>query len=494
MFGYTQLYEIHFYIRTISPSHMASYQQVLRLSQIYLSDGPEYAELQGTNNIHRENVPGIHVELKFNDAYGDMYKELLNERGIDDIPVELYQVQYKYFSASKEVYYRFSPVKSVFIDAGHNNYSHVVSHFISSNVDELLSDEEKLDISREYRKSRSDFSNNPNVVKLNSEVAQRYKFDNRPISVSFQEETLDAWKDQLTIALAKVPFDNIGFGTQNVIKTELAIKSTADKVNILLMEEPENNLSYTNMMRMLEQIRDTTNKQIFVATHSSYVANTLSLKNLFLVNKGKAEAFSKIPSETFKFFQKLPGYDTLRAVLANKIIFVEGPTDELIVEKCYLDTFKRMPIDDGIDIIAINGLSFRRFCDITISLKKTVAVITDNDCKETPEANVDDKMKQKYGDYYNSEHVKFFVEQDPKLYTIEPSVLAVNSRKDADGELIPNIEFQNIVCPNKEAPMSFERLKDYMENNKTEWALRVFESDDKIKYPSNIINVNALTE
>ena len=124
------------------------------------------------------------------------------------------------------------------------------------------------------------------------------------------------------------------------------------------MEEPENNLSYTNMMRMLEQIRDTTNKQIFVATHSSYVANTLSLKNLFLVNKGKAEAFSKIPSETFKFFQKLPGYDTLRAVLANKIIFVEGPTDELIVEKCYLDTFKRMPIDDGIDIIAINGLSF----------------------------------------------------------------------------------------------------------------------------------------
>ena len=32
MFGYTQLYEIHFYIRTISPSHMASYQQVLGLS------------------------------------------------------------------------------------------------------------------------------------------------------------------------------------------------------------------------------------------------------------------------------------------------------------------------------------------------------------------------------------------------------------------------------------------------------------------------------
>ena len=32
MFGYTQLYEIHFYIRAISPSHMASYQQVLGLS------------------------------------------------------------------------------------------------------------------------------------------------------------------------------------------------------------------------------------------------------------------------------------------------------------------------------------------------------------------------------------------------------------------------------------------------------------------------------
>ena len=35
MFGYTQLYEIHFYIRAISPSHMASYQQVLGLSRFF---------------------------------------------------------------------------------------------------------------------------------------------------------------------------------------------------------------------------------------------------------------------------------------------------------------------------------------------------------------------------------------------------------------------------------------------------------------------------
>jgi predicted ATP-dependent endonuclease of OLD family len=32
---------------------------------------------------------------------------------------------------------------------------------------------------------------------------------------------------------------------------------------------------------------------------------------------------------------KLPGYDTLRLILCNKAILVEGPSDELIVQKAY---------------------------------------------------------------------------------------------------------------------------------------------------------------
>ena len=452
--------------------------------EVYLEDNDEVAIYKGKNNELREDAAGIRVEVSFNDEYADLYLELLRSGSIDDIPIELYKVQYKYFS-SKDVIYRFSPVKSVIIDASHKNYSHVVSNFINSNIEGLLSEQERMDISREYRSNRNAFKRSNNIQKLNAEVSKRHKFDGRPVSIDFQEETIDAWKDQMTVSLAYVPFDNIGFGTQNVIKTELAIQNSPDKVNVLLMEEPENNLSYTNMTRMLEQIKNTTDKQIFIATHSSYVANKLSLQNLFLVDHGKSVPFSNLSDDTFKFFQKLPGFDTLRAVLARKIIFVEGPTDELIVERCYIDEYEHLPIDDGIDIIVARGLTFKRLCDITILLKKKVAVITDND--EHPE-----NMRDRYKEY-----VEFFVEQNPKLHTIEPSVLAVNSDLDENGNFVPHLAFQYIVNQKTKRQMSFDELDEFMEkdNNKVEWAFRVFDSPKKIEYPENIKNaIHAVKE
>ena len=455
--------------------------------EVYLDDVAELALYKGKNNELREDVPGIRVEVSFNDEYADLYCKLLDEQDIEDIPVELYKVHYKYFNG-QEVLYRFAPVKSVLIDAGHKNYTHVVSQFINSNIEGLLTDQEKLDIGREYRKSRSQFKKNPSIQKLNAEVAEKHTFDGRIVSVDFQEETVDAWKDQMTVALDDVPFDNVGFGTQNVIKTELAILNSPDKVNILLMEEPENNLSYTNMTRMLEQIRKAAGKQIFIATHSSYVANTLSLKNLFLVRNGMAKAFSNISDDTYEFFQKLPGFDTLRAVLANKIIFVEGPTYELIVKKCYKGLYGNLPIDDGIDVIVAKGLTFKRFCDITMLLKKKVAVITDNDCEGKKTDVVEDKIKSRYEGYYGTQYVDFFVEQNPKLHTIEPSVLAANCDQAPDGTLTPHLEFQQIVNKRNKKPMTFEELTAFMESNKVEWAFRVFESEKPIYYPKNIID------
>jgi len=36
--------------------------------------------------------------------------------------------------------------------------------------------------------------------------------------------------------------------------------------------------------------------------------------------------------DTYNYFIKLPGFNTLRVLLANKIILVEGPADELIIQ------------------------------------------------------------------------------------------------------------------------------------------------------------------
>lgn len=98
---------------------------------------------------------------------------------------------------------------------------------------------------------------------------------------------MDEWKRQMAISIDTIPFEQIGFGTQNAIKVELAIAHDAEEVNMILMEEPENCLSHTNMAKLVHRVSSTEGKQIFISTHSSFIANKLNLGNLLLVEKAK---------------------------------------------------------------------------------------------------------------------------------------------------------------------------------------------------------------
>ena len=86
-----------------------------------------------------------------------------------------------------------------------------------------------------------------------------------------------------------------------------------------------------------------------------------------------------MPKETYEYFLKLSGYDTLRLILAKSIILVEGPTDELIIQKAYLDKYNTLPIYNGIDIMAVGGLAFKNYCNLAKISEKKIFITTDND-------------------------------------------------------------------------------------------------------------------
>lgn len=71
-----------------------------------------------------------------------------------------------------------------------------------------------------------------------------------------------------------------------------------------------------------------------------------------------------LPPSTRDYFMRLPGHDTLRMSLAKKVILVEGPSDELIVQKAFFATNSKMPLEAGIDVLSVNGLAGPRFLDI----------------------------------------------------------------------------------------------------------------------------------
>ena len=111
-----------------------------------------------------------------------------------------------------------------------------------------------------------------------------------------------------------IPYSNAGRGLQCLLKTELALNNiNTNKDKIILIEEPENHLSYSNMNNLSDIIQVNSNKkssQIIISTHSSFVLNKWGIENLILLSNKKSSKITNLSSDTEKYFKAISGYDT----------------------------------------------------------------------------------------------------------------------------------------------------------------------------------------
>lgn len=443
------------------------------LIEAYCINDPSLSDYKGTNNDLAEECAGIGLTIDFDKEYSEKYQELLESKEIFDIPIEFYKAKFSYFNGTKTVLFRTGPFKVSSIDTTRKDYSYIVNRFVSDNISSNLTEKEIIDLSVEYRKNRNGFIENSIVKALNNKLEKNIQLADKKIQMGIQETALDHWKSDMTISVDDTLFDNVGFGTQNSIKIELAIKNKIDETNIILVEEPENNLSYGNMAKLLSKIFDNSEKQIFISTHSSYVVNKLGLSNVFILCQGKIASLKDLDEETIRYFMKLPGYDTLRLVLANKVILVEGPTEELLITRAYIDKYGKDPIQDGIDILSVGSLAFKRYCNIAKTIRKKVKIVTDND------GDINKNITQKYNGYSD---VEIFYDHDESNYTLEVSVL--NANKNDFDNFRKSISKKDSLVDKDEG-----QILDFMKNNKVEWAMRVYSYKEKIEYPEYIKNV-----
>ena len=329
---------------------------------------PAVKAYQGTNNMLLEDAVGVRIQIGLNNDYRGTYKQLVKEGKVTDIPIELYKIEFCSF-ARPEYYINLISKKIAFIDTTKKDYGSVLSRFVSTSINSYLTDDQMTGLRLAYRSNRSDFINDIAVQELNSKLKENNKFRDKIVSLNLREGDVDDWKNEMEIVLDGVPLENMGFGTQNMFKSEMVVQQNSD-IDILVMEEPENNLSYSNMSLLISRLSEEKERQLFISTHSSYVANKLGLNSIQLVKDGVVKSFSSLNKDTYEFFTKLPGFNTLRVVLANKVILVEGPADELIVQRAYLDYYGKLPIEDGIDVIAVSGVGFQRYCDVAKLINK----------------------------------------------------------------------------------------------------------------------------
>ena len=335
-------------------------------------------------------------------------------------------------------------------------------------VDDVLTEGQRHELALAYRKLRHGFAQKPGVKTINERLEQQgSSATNKKLTVQVDMSSRSQWESEITAHLDDLPFDCAGKGEQCRIQMRLAI-ADSDKSQVLLIEEPENHLSHSNLNMLMDDIgQDCADRQVIVTTHSAFVLNKLGIDNLRLIaHNGQTTAFTSITPDTKDYFVKLPGYNTLRLVLSRRCILVEGPSDELIVQRAYKDKHQKLPLEDGVDVVSVGSLAFNRFLEIAVPLKLTVCVVTDND------GNVA-ALKSKYKQFVKCSTIKICYDEDETCPTLEPQLLKANS----------------LATLNKVFGKTYaddEALLTFMNQNKTDCALTMFETDQQWDAPGYI--------
>lgn len=206
---------------------------------------------------------------------------------------------------------------------------------------------------------------------------------------------------------------------QCFIKTELALNRTGNGVDTVLIEEPENHLSYMKMLELINLIKykGSQNRQLFISTHSDLIATRLNLKKCILFNSASTKVCSlkNLDEDTANFFIKAPDNNMLLFVLSHKVILVEGDAEFILIEALYKKTLNKELSSSRIGVISVDGKCFKRYLQIAEILGNKVAVITDNDKDYTK------NITNNYSEYISNQHpnISIFADKDNERYTFE---------------------------------------------------------------------------
>lgn len=437
--------------------------------EVYFQEDKNLAFFKGTNNSLKESCYGIQLKIELDDSYSEEFNEYIRKEEVNTIPVEYYKVNWFPFSQSEILNSRKIPCKMSLIDTSTVNLYGGKDYYITQTIDNVLDESEKAELSILYRLLREKFAKEDNLKKINEDLKlDNDYFKDKELKLSVDISSKKNWQTNLTSYLDDIPFQNIGKGEQSILKMLLALKrKDAQSSSIILIEEPENHLAFSSLnilMRLIDEQCE--NRQLFIVTHSSYVLNKLGIDNLILLSHDSNTKLNQLTPETTNYFKKLSSYDSLRFILSEKVILVEGPSDDLILQKAYMKEHNKLPIEDGIDIISLSGLSFKRYLELAKPLKKEVKLITDND------GNIR-KLKETYADYEKDKHFNIFYCKDESQKTLEDTIVNVNGLDTLN-------QIFNKGYDNK------EKLIKFMKNNKTECAMMILESDAEIIIPNYI--------
>lgn len=231
------------------------------------------------------------------------------------------------------------------------------------------------------------------VSEFESKITPAYqKFTDENISISIKSEiAVKGLYSNIVPYMKKTSDDKIyptaGEGRKKLVVyslfTLLAEQEADKKINLFLVEEPENNLHKSLQIELSQILFDNSESYsyLFVSTHSPYILyemNNVTLIRIYAERRVISNSsFYEVPSD-FQDNKKMLNRLLTEAIFANRVLLVEGPSEQLLFDKV-LSVIKPYYEVSGIYILSVNGIGFKNYQPILKNLGIHYVIKTDND-------------------------------------------------------------------------------------------------------------------
>lgn len=414
------------------------------LVEVYLSYTGR-PELNGKNNTRRDECDGVRLVCKPDDA---LSKEIMETISEDQpvFPFEYYTVQFAYFSGDPYTSLR-RPVRHLLLDSSRIDTEYAAREYTRSLFTANTDHRVRSKLENTYRREKARFRDQ-HLLTLNKSISG-YEFGVRT-------DTRSNLESDLVITENGIQIESRGRGRQCFVKTDFALQRRGGDrgLEVLLIEEPENHLSHVGMQRLVERIAQPHDKQLLIATHSSFMCSRLDLRKSQMLGAGeKPVSLKDLPESTAKFFMKAPDNNILEFALSRKVILVEGDAEYILIEAFYQRSTGLTPQSDGVHVISVGGTSFKRYLDVAKLLGIKTAVIRDND------GDYEKNCVANYVDYEDP-HIRVFADPDTSRTTFEICLYQANSAlcEETFGAGRRTLSAQRYMLANK-ADAAFELLE-----------------------------------
>lgn len=433
--------------------------------ELFLEDRADLQQLCGAINteVPTTACPGVSIRVIPNPDYTTELEDWAQQPS-PILPVEYYMVDWRSF-ADAVLTNRPKQLATAVIDSRTIKSNSGVDYHLRQILNDHLEPDERAQISLAYRRVKESMSEGE-LSSVNERISELHgSLHDRPIALAMDQSSRSSWEDSVTPHVEDVPFSMAGQGQQAAIKISLAMNRHSGKAKFIMVEEPENHLTHTSLTALLSRMESLSGEeqQLFVTTHSSFVLNRLGLGSLLLIGRNDAPRIPDLRPGTASYFQKLPGYDTLRMALAKSVVLVEGPSDEIIFERVFFDMHGKRPMECGVDVLSMRGLSLARCLELCAALDKTVAALRDND-------GVDPMQhRNSVADYLCENKRQLFVGEVRDGKTLEPQLITFNGEDN----------LRKILDLRRNAD-----LLTWMTREKTEAAIRIAGSSSRFAAPA----------